>query len=136
MSLEDTWAAPNVYVGSGAKDVSFVGGKSSDAGQDGLVINGTRVSVHGTRFFSNSRDVRGGTTNTSDGVAIGSSATDVLINGVMSGPGNNSQRAGVSIANGATQVLVNGNDLSSNVTAGVLNNASSTASVVIGTNLS
>ncbi|GBQ69610.1 hypothetical protein AA103196_2260 [Ameyamaea chiangmaiensis NBRC 103196] len=135
MSLEDTWAAPNIYVGAGAKDVGFHGGKSSDAGQEGIVIHGTRVTVNGTRFFSNSRAERGGTVNTYDGVAIGADAQHVTVTGASSGPGNNSQRYGVSIANGAQCTVVVGNDLTSNASGGVLNNASNSDNFVVTNNL-
>lgn len=136
---EDAFNASGLVIDTDAKGVDIMGGQFNDNGQSGIYIKGSRVSVTGTQIFSNGKVARmpsGSAANNSPGITVDATASDVIITGVLSGPGNTTQNYGVMVNAGANSFIVANCDLTSNTSGGIQDNTTTATSKVIANNLS
>jgi len=100
---------PNVYLGNGAKDISFVDGNIFGADGHGIEDHAFVTSVDGVQIFSNSNS----TPNTADGIYCASDAVGLNVDGgndyaIASAAQSTTQKYGVELASGCTQASVSG----------------------------
>lgn len=139
VSLVDLWAATNssngVHIsttGTGKIDgVYFHGGRVFNNSAEGILLDGgTNISVNGVQVAGNGATTR-------SGITVNAAVTGLNISGCRIGPEagfTSKQTYGIQLQGFAISGVIAGNDLSGNITDGVVNGATSPNAVSISGN--